>query len=234
MLFTERASELAVNRQNAWERIDHGLRFPFNSTTNQGDLPMNRLALPALLGILAIGCQSDGQSNRDSGEMTAETAMTTTEYRTIPFETIDGEPTSLDAYVGNVVLIVNVASKCGFTPQYEGLQALYEKHKESGLVVLGFPANNFGGQEPGTNDEIQSFCTTNYGVSFPMMAKVSVKGDDKHPLFTYLTEESPLPGEIGWNFNKFLLDREGNLVARFESRVKPQSDELVGEISQLL
>ena len=151
-------------------------------------------------------------------------------------ENIDGEVTPLSTYEGKVLLIVNTASKCGFTPQYEGLQALYEKYKDEGLVVLGFPANNFGGQEPGTDEEIKQFCRVNFDVGFPMFSKVSVKGEDIHPLFDYLTksEEAEFSGEIKWNFEKFLVDREGNLIHRFRSKVKPQSDELVNAIDQAL
>ncbi len=152
----------------------------------------------------------------------------------IPFESIDGKKISLKDWQGKVVLIVNVASKCGNTPQYSGLEKLYQTYKDKGLVVVGFPANNFGGQEPGTNEEILNFCRTNYDVTFPMMSKVSVKGDDKHPLFVYLTEKSSLPGEIQWNFSKFLLDKRGNLVARYSSQVKPDDKELVEKIESLL
>ncbi len=155
-------------------------------------------------------------------------------YLDYPIETIHGDTTTLRAYNGKLVVLVNVASKCGFTSQYEGLQSLYETYNDKGLVIIGFPANNFMGQEPGTNQEILEFCTTEYDVTFPMMAKISVKGKDKHPLYEYLTESSPLPGEISWNFNKFLLDREGNLVARFESSDKPRGGELEGMVRQLL
>ncbi|MCB2210614.1 glutathione peroxidase [bacterium] len=155
-------------------------------------------------------------------------------YLDYPIETIHGDTTTLRDYNGKLVVLVNVASKCGFTSQYEGLQSLYETYKEMGLVILGLPANNFMGQEPGTNQEILEFCTTEYNVTFPMMAKISVKGKDKHPLYEYLTESSPFPGEISWNFNKFLLDREGNLVARFESNDKPRGGELEGMVRQLL
>ncbi|MBD3401564.1 redoxin domain-containing protein [candidate division GN15 bacterium] len=155
-------------------------------------------------------------------------------FTEIPFETITGEPARLQDYRGNVILLVNVASECGYTPQYEGLQALYESYKDSGLVVIGFPANNFGGQEPGSNEEILEFCQTKFDVTFPMMAKISVKGEDKHPLYRYLTEKSPAPGEISWNFNKFLLDREGNVVARYDSKVTPRNSELETKVTELL
>ena len=135
----------------------------------------------------------------------------------IPFQTITGESTSLKDYAGKVIMIVNVASRCGFTGQYAGLEELYQTYSDSGLVVIGFPANNFGGQEPGSNEEILSFCQTKFDVTFPMMAKVSVKGKDKHPLFRRLTEGNEFSGEIKWNFTKFLIDREGKLAGRFGS-----------------
>ena len=158
----------------------------------------------------------------------------TNDYLTISFKTIDNHDSTLSAFAGKVVLIVNVASKCGNTPQYKGLEQLYEKYKSSGLVVVGFPANNFGQQEPGTDAEIKTFCATKYAVTFPMMAKVSVKGDDIHPLFRWLTEKSPLPGEIKWNFSKFLLDKEGRLVARFPTEVEPLDTQITSKIDAAL
>ena len=153
-----------------------------------------------------------------------------------PLIDIDGNEMTLEAYKGNVLLIVNVASKCGYTPQYEGLQSIYEEFKDDGLVVIGFPANNFRGQEPGTNEDIKQFCRLEYGVEFPMAAKVSVKGDDQAPLFTYLTslENQDFDGDIKWNFEKFLIDREGNLIRRFRSSVKPESETLTSAIKSLL
>lgn len=151
-------------------------------------------------------------------------------------ENIDGKIISLDSYEGKVIMIVNVASKCGYTPQYEGLQALYEEYKDEGLVILGFPANNFKGQEPGTDEEIKQFCTLEYGVEFPMFSKVSVKGDDQAELFTYLTalDNPDFKGDIKWNFEKFLISKEGKLTRRFRSQTKPQSDELVSAIENEL
>jgi glutathione peroxidase len=149
---------------------------------------------------------------------------------------IDGESFSLEQYKGKVILIVNVASKCGYTPQYEGLQNIYEKYADEGLVIIGFPANNFGSQEPGSNENIKQFCTLNYGVTFPMAAKVSVKGDDQNELFQYLTktENEDFTGDIKWNFEKFLIDREGNLVRRFRSSVKPESRKMRKALESLL
>jgi glutathione peroxidase len=150
---------------------------------------------------------------------------------------IDGNPSPLAAYKGKVLLLVNVASKCGFTPQYKGLEALYEKFKDQGLVVIGFPANNFGAQEPGTNDEIKTFCSRTYHVSFPMYSKISVKGEDKAPLYQFLTDKAANPttgGEIGWNFTKFLVDKDGKVIARFNSQVTPESPELTSAVEQAL
>jgi glutathione peroxidase len=168
-------------------------------------------------------------SNNPKGTSPMENAN----YLTIPFKTINGNDSTLAAFKGKVVLIVNTASECGYTPQYEGLEKLYEKYKDKGLVIVGFPANNFGGQEPGTNEQIAKFCSTKYSVTFPMMAKVSAKGADKHPLFTYLTEKSPIPGEIKWNFSKFLLDRNGALVARYLSNVTPEDTVLTSKIESV-
>jgi len=150
---------------------------------------------------------------------------------------IDGQPAPLAAYKGKVLLLVNVASKCGFTPQYEALEALHEKYKAQGLVVMGFPANNFMGQEPGTNEEIKDFCSRTYNVKFPMYAKISVKGDDKVALYHYLTDKEANPttgGEIKWNFTKFLVSRDGKILARFEPAVKPDSPEVVSAIEKAL
>ncbi len=150
---------------------------------------------------------------------------------------IDGVPLPLSNFEGKVMLIVNVASKCGFTPQYEGLEALYEKYKDRGLVIVGFPANNFMAQEPGTNEEIKTFCSTKYNVKFPLYSKISVKGEDKAPLYRFLTDTNANPktgGEIKWNFTKFLVDRKGKVIARFESAVKPESSELTTAIENAL
>lgn len=149
---------------------------------------------------------------------------------------IDGKEVSLDTYKGKVILVVNVASKCGYTPQYEGLQNLYESYKDDGLVILGFPANNFNGQEPGSDEEIKQFCTLNYGVEFPMFSKVSVKGDDQAELFSFLTQaQNPdFTGEIKWNFEKFLINKEGELIRRFRSNVEPESDDIVSAVTEAL
>jgi len=135
-------------------------------------------------------------------------------------KSIDGKPVALSSYKGNVLLVVNVASKCGFTPQYKGLEALYERYKSQGLVIAGFPANNFLSQEPGTDEEIKTFCSTKYNVSFPMFSKISVKGADQADLYKFLTETSG--GDIKWNFTKFLVDRNGKILQRFEPAVTPE------------
>jgi glutathione peroxidase len=150
---------------------------------------------------------------------------------------IDGKPAPLSEYHGKVVMIVNVASKCGFTPQYTGLEKIYEKYKDQGFVILGFPANNFGGQEPGTNEEIKTFCSSKYQVTFPMYSKVSVKGADSTPLYQFLTDKRSNPatgGEIKWNFTKFLVDRNGKVIARFEPAVTPESADVTGAIEKAL
>lgn len=140
-------------------------------------------------------------------------------------ETIQGERKSLADYEGKVVLIVNTASKCGFTPQFEGLQELYEQYKDQGFTVLGFPCNQFNNQDPGSNEDIAEFCRLNFGVSFPMFQKIHVKGKDKHPLYKYLTEQSKgfFSSEVKWNFTKFLINRQGQVVDRFAPQTKPNT-----------
>ena len=147
---------------------------------------------------------------------------------------IDGKETPLSDYVGKVLLIVNTASKCGYTPQYKSLEALYEKYKDRGLIVLGFPANNFKGQEPGTNSEIKNFCLLKYNVSFPMFEKISVQGEDMHPLYKYLTQDTNFGGPITWNFNKFLINKEGLIAGRFASQVDPLDPQVVEKVELLL
>ncbi len=146
---------------------------------------------------------------------------------------IDGKKVDLEDYEGNVVLIVNTASECGLTPQYAGLEKLYKSYKDKGFVILGFPCNQFGSQEPGSDAEIKKFCTTRFNVSFPMFSKIEVNGEDATPIYKYLTEKDVDPagkGPISWNFEKFLIDREGNLVHRFAPRTKPDDAELLKAI----
>jgi len=148
---------------------------------------------------------------------------------------IQGNEKALVDFKGKALLIVNVASECGLTPQYEGLEALYKKYSEKGLVVLGFPCNQFGSQEPGSNTEIQQFCKKNYGVSFPMFSKIEVNGSGRHPLYKELAGEgSPFPGNIGWNFAKFLVGKDGKVMKRFEPSTDPESDEVVKAIEAAL
>ena len=152
-------------------------------------------------------------------------------------DAINGTPTPLANITGKVMLVVNVASQCGYTYQYEGLQALYVKYKDQGLVIAGFPANNFGGQEPGSNVEIGAFCKSKFGVTFPMFSKISVKGSDKAPLYQYLTDKTANPktgGEIPWNFTKYLVDRNGKVLARFDAPVEPDSKELTSALEAAL
>lgn len=150
---------------------------------------------------------------------------------------INGNPVPLSKFEGKVILVVNVASECGLTPQYEQLQALYEQKQGEGLVILGFPANNFGGQEPGSNEQIAQFCKANYGVTFPIFSKISVKGEDIHPLYQFLTQKKlngVMDSEVTWNFQKYLLDREGKLREVIEPR-KPVSDpDVLAKIDALL
>lgn len=150
---------------------------------------------------------------------------------------IDGQPTPLSTFKGRIVLLVNVASRCGYTPQYTALESIYEKYKGRGFVIVGIPANNFGGQEPGSDQEIKTFCTAKYHVTFPMMAKVSVKGSDITPLYQFLTDKTAHPdtgGEIGWNFTKFLVGPDGKVLARFDSKVEPDSLQVTSAIEKAL
>ncbi|MEM9660093.1 MAG: glutathione peroxidase [Planctomycetota bacterium] len=150
-------------------------------------------------------------------------------------ETLDGDSVDLaEEYDGKVVLLVNVASRCGYTKQYAGLQELYERYADKGLEVVGVPCNQFGRQEPGTAKEIATFCSTNYGVEFDMLAKVNVNGDEQCDLYDYLTNESPYPGPVKWNFEKFLIGRDGKVVGRFKSAVEPLGAELVAAIEKSL
>ena len=170
-----------------------------------------------------------GESKKD-----AQPVMSVHEFTMMD---IDGNEVNLADFKGKILLIVNVASKCGMTPQYEGLQSLYEKYKDDGLVVLGFPANNFLSQEPGSNATIKEFCSTKYQITFPMFEKISVIGHDIHPLYRYLTDKKAnhnFGGNISWNFNKFLIDRDGHIIDRFGSRAKPDDEKVVAAIEAAL
>ena len=146
----------------------------------------------------------------------------------------DGKPVSLKTFEGKTVLVVNVASRCGYTPQYKGLQAVYEKYKGKGFVVVGFPSNDFGQQEPGTDAEIKKFCDLNYKIGFPLMKKAEVTGDKKQPVYQWLTKETKFPGEVSWNFEKFLVNKKGEVVGRFKSATAPESPELQAAIEKAL
>lgn len=153
----------------------------------------------------------------------------------IPFKTITGKDSSLADYKGKVVLVVNTASKCGLTPQYSALEALQKKYESKGFTVIGFPCNDFGNQEPGTNDEIQEFCKTTYPISFPLMDKVHVKGKDQHPLYAALTgKDGAFPGDVKWNFGKFLIGKDGKAIARFEPKQTPDSPKITAAIDKAL
>jgi glutathione peroxidase len=170
--------------------------------------------------VLLMSCSATAQES--SAESVYEFTLTD----------IDGKPVDLKSYDGKVLLIVNVASKCGNTPQYEGLQKLYEQYKDRGLVVLGFPANNFMGQEPGTEEDIKAFCTSNYGVTFPMFSKISVKGPDTHPLYSYLIANTE--SNVTWNFQKFLVGRDGKVVTSFTPKTQPMDESILTEIEAQL
>lgn len=160
-----------------------------------------------------------------------------TSLHDIPLQTIDGAPTTLGEYRGKAVLVVNVASKCGLTPQYEGLERLQQKYADRGFTVIGMPCNQFGGQEPGTAEEIQTFCSTTYGVSFPLLAKADVNGTNRHPLYVELARLPDAAGEAGdisWNFEKFLVNGSGEAVARFRPTIAPETSEVIGAIEALL
>jgi glutathione peroxidase len=165
----------------------------------------------------------------------AQIAMAETKLYDIPLKDIDGRDTSLKTYAGKVLLIVNVASQCGLTPQYTALEAVYEKYKKQGLVVLGFPCNDFAGQEPGSNEQIKTFCSQNFKITFPLFDKLHVKGPEQHPLYVALAGKgSPFPGDVAWNFGKFLVSKDGKLLKRFEPKVKPDDKEVIEAIEAAL
>lgn len=188
-------------------------------------------AITAMLMSCAANTNNSAMTNNDVTNTTEATAVSSAIYD-FKVEGLSGGTIDFAAYKGKKILIVNTASQCGYTNQYEGLEALYQKYQDK-LVIVGFPANNFGGQEPGSNTEIKEFCKKNYGVSFPMAAKVSVKGDDVAPIYKWLCNKSlngVLDAEVKWNFNKFLIDENGQLINKFDSGVKPMSEELVNKL----
>lgn len=199
---------------------------------------MSRALLGIILGLgVLAGCGSTylfGLGSAQAGQEGPLMAAKTTSLYDFTMNDIDGKPVNLSQYKGKVLLLVNTASFCGNTPQYSDLQAMYEQYNEEGFEILAFPANNFGQQEPGSNQEIKSFCFTKYSLTFPLFSKISVKGSDKHPLYQYLTEQSPFPGEVEWNFQKYLVDRSGNIIGRFHHRTKPLAPEIVKEVERVL
>ena len=185
------------------------------------------------LALLLLGCVSQPkQGNSKSVETASSVVSPDKNIYDFKVESLEKGTINFADFKGKKILIVNTASECGYTPQYKELQALYEKFKDK-LVIVGFPANNFGGQEPGTAQEIKAFCEKNYGVTFPMASKISVKGDDIAPIYKWLTSKSAngvLDAEIGWNFNKFLIDENGVMVAHFPSKVKPMGEEILSKL----
>ena len=186
--------------------------------------------LVAYLTIFSMG-ETNAQSTNVAKKKSAILSKSVLNFT---MNTINSKPQPLAAYKGKVLMIINTASECGYTPQYETLQKLYETYKEKGFRILAFPANNFGQQEPGTNSEIKTFCTTKYHTTFDLFEKISVKGKDQHPLYKYITQSSPFPGDIKWNFQKYLIDRSGKIVARYMSAVDPMSEEIRGNVEKLL
>lgn len=187
---------------------------------------IGRLILAALVAAAALTPAPAAAASGGSKKMTTLHDFTV--------KSIDGKRRPLAEFEGRTVLVVNTASKCGFTPQYKGLEALYERYRERGFEVLAFPANNFMGQEPGSNEEIAKFCELNYDVSFPLFAKISVKGRDIDPLYAWLTKDSGFTGDIGWNFTKFLVGPDGRVVARFDSRTDPLDPKVTAKLEEVL
>ena len=196
-----------------------------------------KVKLISILAVMLIGAAVFAISRSSGAGSAPDTGETMGSIYDFTLKDIDHKEVNLGQYRGKVVLVVNVASRCGFTPQYEGLQKVYLKYKDRGFVILGFPANNFMSQEPGTDEEIKTFCSTKYNVTFPIFSKISVKGDDIHPLYKFLTSKETNPdfaGDIKWNFSKFLLDKNGKVIARFEPKVTPESDPMVQAIEKAL
>jgi len=195
------------------------------------------LIILVMIGFSAsgYGCSkqtADNKKNENIQNMTAKKSDPIN-IADVKVKTMDGKDVSLSDYKGKVLLIVNVASRCGYTPQYEALEKIYEKYKEKGFEILAFPCNDFGGQEPGTNEEIKEFCKSNYNVSFTLFDKVKVLGDGKSALYSKLINFDP-PGDIGWNFEKFVIDKNGSVAGRFKSKVKPDAEEMTSMIDSEL
>ncbi len=185
-----------------------------------------------VIAVALVSCMAQTNTASMNNDISSVAPVAAKSIYDFKVEALDGSTIDFSQYKGKKILIVNTASECGYTPQYEGLEALYEKYKDR-LVIVGFPANNFGGQEPGSNAAIKEFCKKNYGVTFPMAAKISVKGDDAAPIYKWLcskSENGVLDAEIKWNFNKFLLDENGKIITKFDSKVTPLSEELTGKL----
>lgn len=197
-------------------------------------LPLIKFLLGMILiAAFILGCKP-GYNSGPAQVEAGETPSTVSPIFQFMMNDIDGHPVNLKQYQGKVLMIVNTASFCGNTPQYGGLQTLYEQYREQGFEILAFPANNFGKQEPGSSEEIKTFCYTKYALEFPLFEKISVKGEDTHPLYQYLTQHTPYPGEIEWNFQKFLVNRKGQVIARYHPRLKPLSPQIVQDLQQAL
>jgi len=197
------------------------------------------LVVLTVVALSTISCYETGSAVKSPEPETAGSpeSETVSGFYGFTVKDIDGNEITLEKFKGKLLLVVNVASKCGYTPQYEGLQKVYEKYKDKGFLVLGFPANNFAWQEPGSDSEIKQFCKLNFGVTFPMFSKISVKGSGIDPLYEYLTSgeaNTDVSGKIKWNFTKFLVDKNGNVIARFGSGVKPESKEVMAAIEGAL
>lgn len=190
------------------------------------------LLLPVLILLCSCKAQTNNTAeNKTKINSTTQTKMENKNIYDITVKDMDGKDVKLSDYKGKVLLIVNVASQCGYTPQYEGLEKLYQQYKAKGFEILGFPCNDFGGQEPGTNEEIKQFCESKYNVTFKLFDKVKVLGDDRSVLYSRLINNAPETGDVGWNFEKFLIDKNGNIAGRFKSKVKPESEELISAIN---
>jgi glutathione peroxidase len=205
------------------------MRFPVQRRLN---LNLFVLAIVTACNPGYLGSPPDLHASQDG--VRPEISTMTQPIYSLTMDDIDGKPVPLDRFKGKVLLLVNTASFCGNTPQYAELQSLYDRYHEQGLEILAFPANNFGKQEPGNNEEIKQFCYTKYSLTFPLFSKISVKGGDKHALYRYLTEQSPFPGEVEWNFQKYLVDRKGNVVNRYHHRTKPLSQDVIRDVEQQL
>jgi len=203
-----------------------------NSFSYVKKIKLNFMIKLITISFTLLSCVTNTNPSILNKELTATSPIIAKSIYDFKVEALDGSTIDFSKFKGKKILIVNTASACGYTPQYEGLEALYKKYQDK-LIIVGFPANNFGGQEPGTNGEIKEFCKKNYGVTFPMAAKISVKGDDMAAIYKWLcnkSENGVLDASISWNFNKFLLDEKGNLITKFDSKVTPMSEELVSKL----